>query len=61
MNTHLPSFIISETPNGVLYELGYLFTPGVAGGYSRKPLTGFYMDWDIFLPPALPGATRGNP
>ncbi len=28
MNTHLPSFIISETPNGVLYGLGYLFTPG---------------------------------
>ena len=32
MNTHLPSFIISETPNGVLYRLGYLFTPGVGAG-----------------------------
>ena len=22
---------------------------------------GVYMDWGVFLPPALPGATRGNP
>ena len=28
------SHFTSETPNGVLYGLWYLFTPGVAGSYS---------------------------
>ena len=32
MNTHLPSFIISEIPNGGLYGWGYLFIPGDGAG-----------------------------
>ena len=30
---------VSETPTGLLW-IGVAFTPGVAGGYSRKPLRG---------------------
>ena len=30
---------VSETPTGLLW-IGGAFTPGVAGGYSRKPLRG---------------------
>ena len=40
MNRYLIAFIISETPNGVIMDWGASFTPGVAGGYSRQPLTG---------------------
>ena len=36
--------LLAETPNGVLCGLGRLGSPGVAGGYSRKPLTGFYVE-----------------
>ena len=39
MNTHLPSFIISETPNGGLYGWGYLLAPAMGRGYSPARTT----------------------
>ena len=47
----LPSFIISETPNGVLYGLGNLFTPGVAGGYSPQTPNGVFIWIGVYYIP----------
>ena len=46
--------LLAETPNGVyIYRLESILPPGVAGGYSRKPLTGFIS--------AAAGGYWGNP
>ena len=54
MNTHLPSFIISETPNGVLYGLGYSYYPRRCRGLLAATPNGVDLEWRFFIPPALP-------
>ena len=45
--------LLAETPNGVYMECAANPTPGVAGGYSRKPLTGFIWNGRQIQPPAM--------
>ena len=43
VNRYLASFVTSKTPNGVYMNWDRFLPLGVAGGYSRKPLTGFIL------------------
>ena len=47
---------VAKATGGVRSNYSYLASFAI----SATP-NGVYMDWVVFLPPALPGATRGNP
>ncbi len=59
MNTHLPSFIISETPNGVLYGLGYSYYPRRCRGLLAATPNGVDLEWRFFYSSGV-AYSRGN-